>query len=105
MRYPEVAIRKDWRETPPPQKTQNQLLQLDLDDQHSMYKEICAMIEEKGIIRIDKYVNFLLEELLDGPYWEEILKKYVIEDIKMEDMENAENTEDMENAENMDADA
>ena len=79
MCYPEVT---DWitdpEPEPEPEPTWIEILQEYNEEQWEMYRELCLMIDENGgVLPITGYVQFLLEELVDGPYWGEIERKFV----------------------------
>ena len=76
MCYPTKFL---WIETEEPEQplTIEEQMIIYYDEQWDYYKELWNLVQANGgEIPIDGYVEFLLDELQDGPYWEEMREQF-----------------------------
>ena len=74
MCYPSKFL---WLEREEPELTIEQQMVQYYDDQWYCYKELWDLVQQNGgEILIDGYMEFLLDQLQDGPYWEEMREQF-----------------------------
>ena len=62
-----------WQEVHEPPPTYEELELQYLNYQYFTHKELVMIVEDAGgVITLTHYTRFLLEELRDGPYWENL---------------------------------
>ena len=62
-----------WNEPAEPLPTEEELANQYFNYQWFTYKELFSMVEDAGgVLTLNHYTNFLLEELIDGPHWDNL---------------------------------
>ena len=62
-----------WQEVQEPPPTYEELETQYFNYQYLTHRELVMLVEDAGgVLTLDHYTNFLLEELRDGPFWDSL---------------------------------